>query len=309
MPLNFWLAVILLILLALVFVIYPMLFARRSKPVVHYREQNLAAYRSRLRELERERDEGVLDESGFESLKDELEMSLLRDVEAENAESESRAGGRRGLVMVTVALVIALPLAAFRLYGHLGASDQVAQFRDRQQMMEGGMDAADVDAMVQRLRDRLESEPDNPEGWAMLGRSYMQLERFREAANAYGELADAIERSGKGSPAAALGMRAQALFMANEGVMTPEVEKTIGRAREINPDEINSLGLRGVEAFRSGDYREALDYWERILRVAPDHPQADSIRQGVTAAYSELGEPVPDWVQGKDEPAANGRDG
>ena len=297
MSLNFWLAAILLIILALAFVIYPMLFARRDKPVVHYREQNLAAYRSRLRELERERDEGVLDESGFESLKDELEVSLLRDVEAENAEREGGAGGRRGLVMVTLVLVIALPLAAFQLYGYLGASDQVAQFRDRQKMMEGGVDASDVNAMVQGLRDRLEAEPDNPEGWAMLGRSYMQLERFRKAANAYGELAAAIERGGEGSPASALGMRAQALFMANQGVMTPEVEQAIDRAREINPDEVNSLGLRGVEAFRNGDYRKALEYWERILRIAPDHPQADSIRQGVTTAYSQLGEPVPDWIR------------
>ena len=296
MPLNFWLAVILLIILALVFVIYPMLFARRSRPVVQYREQNLATYRTRLAELERERDEGALDESGFESLKDELEMRLLRDVEAEDTGGDGGSGGRVGVVITTLALVLALPVGAFMLYDSLGASDQVAQFRERKQMMQDGMDASDVDAMVQRLQTRLEADPDNPEGWAMLGRSYMQLERFREAAEAYGELARAIERAGDGSPASALGLRAQALFMANQGQVTAEVENAISRAREGNPDEVNSLGLLGVEAFRGGDYREALDYWERILEVAPDHPQADSIRRGVAAAYSELGEPVPEGL-------------
>ncbi|WP_077531604.1 c-type cytochrome biogenesis protein CcmI [Vreelandella utahensis] len=294
MPLNFWLAVILLIILALVFVIYPMLFARRSRPVVQYREQNLATYRTRLAELERERDEGALDESGFESLKDELEMRLLRDVEAEDKGGDGGPGGRAGVVVTTLVLALALPVGAFMLYDSLGASDQVVQFRERQQMMQDGMDASDVDAMVQRLQTRLEADPDNPEGWAMLGRSYMQLERFREAAEAYGELARAIERAGNGNPASALGLRAQALFMANRGQVTSEVENAISRAREGNPDEVNSLGLLGVEAFRGGDYREALDYWERILEVAPDHPQADSIRRGVAAAYSELGEPVPE---------------
>ncbi|MGM0434453.1 MAG: c-type cytochrome biogenesis protein CcmI [Pseudomonadota bacterium] len=296
MPLNFWLAVILLIILALVFVIYPMLFAHRSRPVVQYREQNLATYRTRLAELERERDEGALDESGFESLKDELEMRLLRDVEAEETGSDGGPGGRAGVVITTLVLALALPVGAFLLYDSLGASDQVAQFRERQQMMQDGMDASDVDAMVQRLQTRLEADPDNPEGWAMLGRSYMQLERFREAAEAYGELARAIERAGDGNPASALGLRAQALFMANQGQVTAEVENAISRAREGNPDEVNSLGLLGVEAFRSGDYREALDHWERILEVAPDHPQADSIRRGVAAAYSELGEPVPEGL-------------
>ncbi|PAU81376.1 c-type cytochrome biogenesis protein CcmI [Halovibrio salipaludis] len=294
MPLNFWLAVLLLIILALVFVIYPMLFARRSRPVVQYREQNLATYRARLAELERERDEGALDESGFESLKDELEMRLLRDVESEDTAGEASSGGRAGIVVTTLALVLALPVGAFLLYDSLGASDEVAQFRERQQMMQDGMDASDVDAMVQRLQTRLEADPDNPQGWAMLGRSYMQLERFREAAEAYGELARAIERAGDGNPASALGLRAQALFMANRGEVTAEVDNAISRAREGNPDEVNSLGLLGVEAFRNGDYREALDYWERILEIAPDHPQAESIRRGVAAAYSELGEPVPD---------------
>ncbi|MEQ6886895.1 c-type cytochrome biogenesis protein CcmI [Salicola sp. Rm-C-2C1-2] len=308
MPLNFWLAVILLIILALVFVIYPMLFARRLRPAVRYREQNLEAYRSRLKELEQERDEGILDESGFESLKDELEMRLLRDVESEEAESvEGGPGGRRGIVVTTLVLVLALPVAAFVLYDSLGASDDVAQFRERQQMMQDGMDAADVDAMVQRLETRLEADPDNPEGWAMLGRSYMQLERFRDAAGAYGELARAIERAGEGSPASALGLRAQALFMANQGRMTDEVETAISRAREDNPDEVNSLGLLGVEAFRNGDYRTALDYWERILELAPNHPQADSIRQGVATAYSELGEPVPqDLLQQGGSASQNG---
>lgn len=308
MPLNFWFAVALLVLLALVFVIHPMLFARRGRPTVHYRDQNLAAYRSRLKELERERDEGILDESGFESLKDELEMRLLRDVETEDAESDGDTGSRRGLVLVTLGLVVALPLAAFQLYGYLGASDSVAQFRDRQQMMQDGMDASDIEAMVQSLRDRLESEPDNPQGWAMLGRSYMQLERFQDAADAYTKLAEAVERSGEGPSAAALGLRAQALFMANQGTITGEVERAIDRARDINPDEVNSLGLLGVEAFRNSDYRKALEYWERILRVAPDHPQADSIRQGVAAAYSELGEPVPEWI-GNDDAAGGSETG
>lgn len=299
MPLNFWLAVILLVLLALVFLIYPMLFARRERPVVQYREQNLAAYRSRLAELERERDQGILDESGFETLKDELEMRLLRDVDSES-EGDPGPGGRRGLVLVTLLLVIALPLAAFQLYGVLGASEEVAEFRDRQQMMQDGMDASDVDAMVQRLRARLQANPDDPEGWAMLGRSYMQLEQFDKAADAYGKLAQAVEETGADNPAAALGLRAQALYMANDGEVTAGVEKAIEQAREANPDEVNSLGLRGVEAFRGGDYREALEYWERILRVAPEHPQADSIRRGVAAAYSELGEPVPAWINGQD---------
>jgi len=53
--------------------------------------------------------------------------------------------------------------------------------------------------------------------------------------------------------------------------------------------------LDAAERRASGRTVTELD-WERILEVAPDHPQADSIRQGIAAAYSELGEPVPSDV-------------
>ena len=39
--------------------------------------------------------------------------------------------------------------------------------------------------MVERLAERLQQEPDNLEGWVMLGRSYFILKRYSEAAQAY----------------------------------------------------------------------------------------------------------------------------
>jgi len=49
---------------------------------------------------------------------------------------------------------------------------------------------ADVDTMIERLAARLETTPEDIEGWQMLGRSYFHTERYHQAAAAY---AKAIE--------------------------------------------------------------------------------------------------------------------
>lgn len=295
MPITFWLSLALLVVLALVFVLQPIVFHRRRIPTNNRRVQNLSTYRSRLRELEKERDDGLLDESAFETLKDELELSMLQDVDPEGDEAgDARSRGKSAVVAMTLVLCLAIPVGAFYLYGELGAREALAEFRSVQQMQGGGDPSrGDIEQMVEGLRQRLENEPDNPDGWAMLARSYMQLERHEAAADAYRGLAKAMEQTGEGEPASAWGLRAQALFVANQGQVTGEVEKAIEQARSRNPDEINALSLMGIEDFRAGDFRGAVEHWERILQVAPDHPRADSIRQGIAAAYSELGEPVP----------------
>jgi len=72
-------------------------------------------------------------------------------------------------------------------------------------MRSGDVTRQDVEKMVEGLRQRLEHEPNNPQGWSMLARSYMQLERHKAAAEAYKGLATALEKIGEGEPASAWG--------------------------------------------------------------------------------------------------------
>ncbi|MFT3929719.1 MAG: hypothetical protein QM709_05385 [Spongiibacteraceae bacterium] len=49
--------------------------------------------------------------------------------------------------------------------------------------VQGKVDAVDV--MVERLRTRLEREPNDVDGWVLLGRSYHYLERWEDAKAAF----------------------------------------------------------------------------------------------------------------------------
>jgi cytochrome c-type biogenesis protein CcmH len=82
----------------------------------------------------------------------------------------------------------------------------------------------------------------------------------------------------------------------------------ISSALELDPNEVNALGLLGISAFGQENYREAIGFWQRIVQVAPDHPQRDSIEGGITEAYNRLGETPPESfltsIQASDQPPA-----
>ncbi|WP_309043077.1 c-type cytochrome biogenesis protein CcmI [Marinobacter sediminicola] len=290
---TFWIAATVLIILALAFVIYPVMFHRRAdRQQTDLRNQNLMAYRSRMVELEKEHQAGIIDEETYQQLRDELAGAMLDDMPDNEVRAKS-IPGRKAAMAVGLVSILLIPAATVVLYEEWGALDSVEAYIAMQEL--GGSDearAAQMDTLTEQLRERLEASPDNPDGWAMLGQTYMRLERYEDAAWAFRQLADSV-KSDDGSQAVALGLSAQALFFLNQGAMTDKVTATIEEARSLNPDEVNSLGLLGIHSFSQGAYREAIQYWERIQTVAPDHPQLGAIQGGIKEAYTRLGEQPP----------------
>lgn len=297
---TFWIAGTVLILAALTFVLYPVFFHRpKARLEADFRNQNLLAYRTRLEELDREHDAGVLDDESYQQLKEELAGAMLDDV-PEKVVAEKRVPGRRSAVAVGLLALIVLPVGSYFGYQKWGAMDQLEQFIAMQEMNATGENQRErMSGLADELRARLEQSPDNADGWAMLGQTYMRLERYPEAADVYRRLAGVVADDPKSS-AVALGLSAQAGYFASEGELTPQVRDAIAAARELNPDEVNSLGLLGISAFGQQRYQQAIEYWERILQVAPDHPQIAAIQGGVDEAYRRLGQTPP----GVSQPAA-----
>ncbi|WP_166265255.1 c-type cytochrome biogenesis protein CcmI [Marinobacter caseinilyticus] len=297
MTTTFWSAAVALIGLALAFVLFPLFFNRpRHRAEADLRNQNLLAYRGRMAELEAEYDAGNLDPENYQQLKDELAGSLLDDVSdadavvAGDSPDERRRTSAR---VVALAGLILIPVVSVTLYQQWGAMDDVEQWLAMQQVSEAGEGRkAQVAQLTDQLRARLTTNPDNPEGWAMLGRTYMNMERYPDAAWAFTQLAQQVAEAPT-QQATALGLAAQARFFESQGAMTDVVTQAIVAARAINPDEVNSLGLLGIHAFEQKQFEDAIDYWERIAEVAPNHPQLPSIRQGIEQAYQRLGREAP----------------
>lgn len=295
---TFWLIAAALIILALAFIIWP-LFSHRvgRQQQTDLRNQNLMAYRSRMAELESEYQAGILDQENYQQLRDELAGSMLDDVPdatEQKGKPATRVRGRKSSMAIAIVSIALIPAAAVFLYQQWGAMDDLEQYLAMQEMIASDGDRVQqMNQLTAQLRERLEANPDNADGWAMLGRSYMRMERYKDAAWAFERLAEQVKDDGQ-AEATAWGLSAQALFFNSQGALDAGVTRAIEQARALNPDEVNALGLLGISSFSQGNYEDAIDYWERIVDAAPDHPQLGSIRQGISEAYQRLGREVPE---------------
>ncbi|MEQ1804055.1 MAG: c-type cytochrome biogenesis protein CcmI [Burkholderiaceae bacterium] len=119
--------------------------------------------------------------------------------------------------------------------------------------------------MTQRLAARLKEQPQDPQGWAMLGRSYSVLGRNDDAVQAY---ATAIAQ--QGDDAALLADYADALAVKNNRVLAGEPMKWVRRALEVDPKNVKALALAGTDAFDRKDFAGAVKLWEKLLEHGPN---------------------------------------
>ena len=276
----FWSVVSLLIAAALVLLLPPLLRRRTEAPRASRKATNVAVYRDQLRELEQDLAAGVVSREGYEEAKREIERRLLDDV-GDGVEEPAHAGtaGRNAAVVVGAAL----PLVAFALYFAVGNFQALLPGATDSQSAVHGISEAQIRELAGKLAARLEQEPDNVEGWTMLGRSYMALGEFAEAGRAYGK---AVARSG--SDASLLADYADALAMAQGRRLDGEPEKLIERALALDPQNLKALALAGSAAFDRHDYPAAAGYWERILKVAPEDSEFGRTVRASIAEAREL---------------------
>ena len=157
------------------------------------------------------------------------------------------------------------------------------------------VDKAQFEAMTQRLADRLKSQPDDAEGWAMLGRSYSVLERFPQALEAYKKVVALRPNEAQG-----YADMADAMGMVAGRKLDGEPEQMISRALALDPDNAKALGLAGTVAFDRGDAAGAARHWAHALaKVEPGSDMAGRLRGAVDEARKRAGlPPLPAAAQG-----------
>jgi cytochrome c-type biogenesis protein CcmH len=257
----FWAISAMFVAGALLFVMPPLL-ARRESSGFSRSAANLAIHRDELRELDAEKRAGTLDAEQYARARRELETRLLEDV----AQSDAPPVARRRARAPAIVTGLAIPLLAFALYFIVGNPYAILNGGAAESAAHG-LNPQQVQALVDRLATRMKSNPDHPEGWILLGRSYGAFGRFGEAAEAY---ANAVQRLP--DDARLLADYADALAMA-QGRLQGEPEVLIARSLAADPRNVKALALAGSAAFERKDYPAAIRNWEQILPLVPPESQ------------------------------------
>ncbi|OGA52461.1 MAG: c-type cytochrome biogenesis protein CcmI [Betaproteobacteria bacterium RIFCSPLOWO2_12_FULL_62_58] len=279
----FWVISALFVAGALLFVMPPLL-AHRERVRFSRSATNLAIHRDELRELDGDIRAGTLDAEHYEKARRELEARLLEDVADDDAVSTPPRRGHGA----AIAAGFAIPLFALALYFVVGNPQAIVS---RQAANQGGaahaLSAQQVEALVARLAARMRQNPEDADGWIMLGRSYRVLGRFDQAAQAYTNAVARLPRD-----AGLLADYADMLAMAQGRRLQGEPERLIARALEADPNNLKALALAGTAAFEKQDYAGAVRHWERMLPlVPPDSDDARSIQASIAEARSLGGAP------------------
>jgi cytochrome c-type biogenesis protein CcmH len=119
--------------------------------------------------------------------------------------------------------------------------------------------------MVARLARKLEQNPDNLDGWLLLGRSYTQLQEFQLATRAF----QRADRLAGGKSAEALIGEAEALARNDENELDGRAGKLIEQALAVDPNSGKALFFGAAVAMRKGQLPLARERFTKLLALDP----------------------------------------
>ena len=270
---DFWLAAGLLLLIALSFLLIPVLRGRRAQREEDRTALNVALYQERVAELQAQREEGVLTAEQFETGRAEAARELLADTEGVAPGRVSSLG--KAIPLLAAVLV---PVLGLSLYLHFGSSDKVELTREYSQPPQS------LEEMVARLERAAAAQPDSAEGLYFLGRAYMAQNRPAEAARVFERAANLAGRQPE-----LLGQWAQAQYFADDKKWSDKIQALTDEALKADPKEVTSLGLLGIAAFEGKRYQEAITYWQRLLNELPQGDKSrEALEGGIERARQQL---------------------
>ena len=282
--LLFWTAAALLLLIAIAFILPPLL--KTPAPENNGEAGREAHYRQRLQEIETELEQGLISPEQAGAIKRQAQHALL-DWDKTRQPAATADKGRAG-ALITIAAFI--PLFAIGLYHYLGQPEAIAQaalIAGFEQAETEAEKRAALDSMLAQLERRLAEQPGNRaeemEGWLMLANSYSALQRYPEAARAAGNL----YRLRPDDPDN-LFRYADSLATANEGVFAGRPAELIQQGLALDPENPGGLWLAGLAAQQAGNNQSAIRHWERLLpALEPGSAPAERLQKQLSLARGQ----------------------
>jgi cytochrome c-type biogenesis protein CcmH len=277
---GLWITIAAVTAVAMALVVFPLL--RRRVPVTPDRAAyDLTVYQDQLAEIDRDIERGLLPADRAEAARIEIKRRILSSGAAAPATEPPAGQAGRSPVLATL-LAVMVPLVALGLYwdlGHPGGIAKPITPSDQQPL------ALTMEEAVAQLRQRLDQEPANLEGWLLLGRSYLSLGRPAEAVVAY---RTAAGLSGQRSDVVA--DYGEALVAADQGRVLPIANSQFKRALADDPSDTKARYYIALGKAQHGDLEGALQDWTDVLTLSPaDAPWVPAVREQVGRAARELG--------------------
>lgn len=151
-------------------------------------------------------------------------------------------------------LVLIMPLGGLILYQQIGNPAAVNP-------PLAAAPQASVEDLIGDLQQRMTDNPDDAEGWVILGRSLKAMGRYAQAETA---LTNA-NRLMPGEPLIMVELAEASLFASGQPEISTDVLQLLEGAVEIDPLQQKGLWLLGMAATQHGEDEQAIALWQKLL--------------------------------------------
>jgi cytochrome c-type biogenesis protein CcmH len=244
-----------------------------------------AEARRKLKALDHARTDGILSDAEYAAKRAAIGEAMLDIIDAKPQRPVSA-------FYAALAVALLLPAAAIVLYRQVGeprALDPAALLTPvAQSPADHG---PDMQAAIGKLADKLKQNPDDAQGWALLGRAYKAMQRFDEGRDALKHAHDLMPNDVDITVE-----YAEALALASpEHRIAGEPRELLDQALKADPQNQRGLWLSGIADSQAGNYDAAIATWNRLLPLLPkDSDVAASIQKQIAQAQAlRDGKPLP----------------
>ena len=256
----FWVIAAIITIIVLLILIIPMLRAHHNASNTQDRTAlNVQLIQDRLLEVERDYTEQRVPSEQYAIIKQELELALAKDLQsAPDQIQPPKEDQGRWMAWVVMLFVPILAVSLYLTYGDSRGFDQPINTQTQASQSGQQPSAASIETMVTGLATRLEQNPDDQQGWFILGRSYLVMGRYVEASNAYAQLLKLT-----GDNVNVLLQYAQAKAMSNGGQWDTSSIAILDKAIKLEPENPIALSVAGVVAAQQGKADKAIGLWRK----------------------------------------------
>ena len=269
-----------MLLVAVIFVCWPLLRSKTSANSPSTEASNLEAFRVQRREVEADYARGLITSAEREAVIEELSSRLAGELDSGKPKQRRAASGENAAKRPWIlAVALSVSVVGTSMFGYvvLGAHDarqaaamvsMVAQNNavstDPNADPNAPMSEKQVLTLVENLAKKMEANPEDPKGWILLARS-------QNALGQWGAAAKAFERAVALTPndAQLLADYADVQVMVQDGNFAGKPMELTQRALKVDPKNMKALALAGTAEMRAGNKAQSLKYWERLLAVVP----------------------------------------
>jgi len=294
---SFWIAVVALLALALAILLVPLLRGARAQADGQRQSQNIQIAREQKQQLEAQLAAGEIEQAEFDSAYLDLQTALA--LELERGEAPRQATRGKWMALLVALAVPAASLWLYLVFGEYRVVENPALAQQGTQSHATGAPQMSLDEMITALKERLREQPEDAEGWFMLGRTMMSKQDFDSAVTAF-RRSDELMPNEPGI----LFALADAMAMRNDGDLQGEPEALVQRGLKMAPRFPNGLWLAGMAAQQRQDFATAHRYWSLLLPLVEDNPQS---AQEVRSLLAMLEERVPELASESAAAAPAGR--